>query len=47
MPDEEAQPDTIEAPPFLHKWPNVYAAVLTGLAVLLVLLYVITQSFRY
>lgn len=47
MLDEAPQPDTIEAPPFLRRWPNVYAAVLVGLAVLLVLLYVITQSFRY
>jgi hypothetical protein len=47
MLEPEHHPDTIEAPPFLHTWRNVYAAVLAGLAALLLLLYFITQLFRY
>jgi Tfp pilus assembly protein PilN len=47
MPAPETPPDTIEAPPFLRTWPNVYAAVLVGLAALLIVLYVLTQWFRY
>jgi hypothetical protein len=39
-------PET-EPPPFLGTWRRVYSAVLTYLAVLVVLLYVITRVFHY
>lgn len=47
MPHDEDVPDTIEAPPFLGTWGRVYGAVLAYLAAMLVLLYVVTQIFRY
>jgi hypothetical protein len=47
MPPAHEQPDTMEAPPFLKTWPRVYGAIVSGLAVLLVLLYLITKAFQY
>jgi hypothetical protein len=45
LPDHDS--DTIEAPPFLKTWPRVYAAVLSYLAILLAVLYILTRVFRY
>jgi hypothetical protein len=41
MPDQA--PD--EAPPFLGRWPNVYALVLATLALDIVVLYLFTKAF--
>jgi hypothetical protein len=35
-----------EPPPFLRRWPRVYAAVLLYLGLLIVALYVITRMFE-
>ena len=42
--ENQAVPD--EPPPFLQTWNRVYAAVLTYLFLLIVLLYVITRMFQ-
>jgi hypothetical protein len=47
MPPGEVQPDTIEAPPFLKTWPRVYGAIVSYLAILVAVLYMITKAFRY
>jgi hypothetical protein len=41
--DRRVVPD--EPPPFLRKWPRVYAAVLAYLAALILLFYVFTRVF--
>lgn len=35
-----------EPPPFLGRWPRVYAAVLSFVAALIVLFYLFTRAFR-
>jgi hypothetical protein len=47
MPDDDHEQDSMEAPPFLGTWANVYRAVIAYLMALLVLLYVVTQMFHY
>jgi hypothetical protein len=47
MPPDKQLPETIQPPPFLKTWPRVYAGVLSYLAVLLAVLYIITKVFRY
>jgi hypothetical protein len=47
MAREQEQTDTIEAPPFLKTWPRVYSAIVSYLALLVAVLYIITKVFRY
>ena len=44
-PDEERRVVPDEPPPFLGKWPRVYAAVLAYVAVLILLFYIFTRAF--
>lgn len=44
-PDQERRVVSDEPPPFLRKWPRVYAAVLLYLAALILLFYFFTKAF--
>lgn len=44
-PDRERRAVSEEPPPFLRKWPRVYAAVLLYLAALILLFYFFTKAF--
>lgn len=44
-PDQERRVVSDEPPPFLGKWPRVYAAVLLYLAALILLFYFFTKAF--
>ena len=36
-----------DAPPVLGTWPQLYAAILLYLTLLIAILFVVTQAFRY
>lgn len=47
MPEKQVEPETIEPPPFLQTWRNVYTAVVIYLAGLVSVLFILTRLFHY